>query len=314
MRDLLTNHPTLVPFVEDESRAVAEIWTSAKNRLDICIVGPSGSITVVECKLDRNPEHRRTVIGQVLDYASDLHEGGYEAFKDAWQASDGGELHEFLETGSRTTLSANLENGLINLCLAVDEIDDDLRRLIEYLNIISRESVKVTALEMTRVSHENLEILAPTVFGAELARSKFTGDATPKERWTWDSFLSAVNPSDRALAVELKQRLDGHPAADRSKQILFGVKPGGGIWFRISGKRYAVFQLWPHRETGRLQLWGAWRYYRDLRDDPRWKQFASELKQDFRHGAESVNVADLKLQQFWVAAVECDQLINSNET
>jgi hypothetical protein len=39
---------------------------------DIVFVSPSGRITIVECKLWRNPESRRKVVGQILDYAAAL--------------------------------------------------------------------------------------------------------------------------------------------------------------------------------------------------------------------------------------------------
>lgn len=51
---------------------------------DVCIIGPGGDITVVECKLASNSERRRMVIGQVLDYASAIWQDGTETFHREW--------------------------------------------------------------------------------------------------------------------------------------------------------------------------------------------------------------------------------------
>ena len=40
--------------------------------IDNFMVTPSGLPVLVECKLWRNPEGRREVIGQILDYAKEL--------------------------------------------------------------------------------------------------------------------------------------------------------------------------------------------------------------------------------------------------
>ncbi len=46
--------------------------------VDNLMITPSGGLVVVETKLWRNPEARREVVGQVLDYAKDLSRWGYE--------------------------------------------------------------------------------------------------------------------------------------------------------------------------------------------------------------------------------------------
>src|SRR5690554_6157047 len=53
-----------------------EMNTSA-GPIDIVYVTPQGKLVIVETKLWRNPEARRKVIGQVLDYAKELQNWSY---------------------------------------------------------------------------------------------------------------------------------------------------------------------------------------------------------------------------------------------
>ena len=74
LRDLLAGHPDLLPIEEvDPSFAplvplCTELSTEA-GPVDAVFISPSGRLTLVECKLWRNPEARRKVIAQILDYA-----------------------------------------------------------------------------------------------------------------------------------------------------------------------------------------------------------------------------------------------------
>lgn len=74
LRDLLANHPDLLP-IEEVAPSFAplvplctELSTEA-GPVDAVFISPSGRLTLVECKLWRNPEARRKVIAQILDYA-----------------------------------------------------------------------------------------------------------------------------------------------------------------------------------------------------------------------------------------------------
>src|SRR5690554_5194212 len=51
---------------------------TAAGPIDIIYVTPQGKLVIVEAKLWRNPEARRKVIGQVLDYAKELSLWDYE--------------------------------------------------------------------------------------------------------------------------------------------------------------------------------------------------------------------------------------------
>lgn len=85
LQNLLYSHPQSLPIAEiDDSFSglvplCREMDTPA-GPVDVVYITPSGRPVIVEAKLWRNPEARRKVIGQVLDYAKELSRWNYETF------------------------------------------------------------------------------------------------------------------------------------------------------------------------------------------------------------------------------------------
>lgn len=308
LQELLAADPDRLPGVSEGAIAVRELPTAA-GPIDICVIEPTGDITVVECKLSTNSEKRRMVIGQVIDYAAALRVDGIEALRHGWDTKGGRNLDEFLDPEAVASLEANIEAGHINLCLAVDRIDDDLRRLIEHLNLISVDVVRVTALQLTYARHGDLEILIPSTFGSELADQK--SQRKKREPWTWPEFIEALaDPGDRSIAEELKLRAEKTDLVGSHSRFWFGSKPGGGIFFHLTGHRYAPFQVWSN-SAGELRIFGNWRSWPDLRNDDRFADLANALGQTHLGGSKGYPASELDLDEFWRIAVECDRAINS---
>ena len=311
LQELLANDPARLPGIPEGAVAVRELGTSA-GPIDICVVHPDGEITVVECKLSKNSEKRRMVIGQVIDYAAALRFDGAKAFHERWAQRGGEDLDGFLDPEASSSLDENIASGQINLCLAVDQIDSDLRRLIEYLNLVSRDDVKVTALQLAYAKHGDLEILIPSTFGMELAEAKSAGRSN-QARWTWDEFVdSLVQPADVEIAQELARRLDQSEILGSHGKLWFGSKPRGGVFFHIHRQRYAPFQLW-RNAAGQLLIYGNWRQWSKLRGDQRFEDVAVALGQLHTEGAKGVAASAVDLNAFWSAAVECDRAINQSD-
>lgn len=77
LQNLLFEHPEALPIEEiDRTFAPAipicmELATPAGS-IDALLVTPKGKLIILETKLWRNPEARREVVGQILDYAKEL--------------------------------------------------------------------------------------------------------------------------------------------------------------------------------------------------------------------------------------------------
>lgn len=309
LQQLIAGDPHRVPGVDRDALAVVELPTAA-GPIDVSIVGRDGSITVVECKLASSRERRRMVIGQVIDYAAAVWEDGPDAFVAAWHGRGGPDLREELEPEALDRLRRNVAEARIDLCLTVDRIDGEVRRLVEYLNRVTRDDVVVTALELAYARHGDVEILVPSTYGGEIAAAKVRRSERSTERWTWESFLAALRrDEDRALAEELRARLERLEVRGSHDLVSYGVKPGGAVYLHPYGLRYSPFQLWVN-SRGDLVVFGNWGHYAVKANHHGFAPLAEVLGQDHTGSARSVRLADLDLDELWQAALACAEAIN----
>lgn len=303
--------PGHVPGVSADALTVREFSTSA-GPADVCIVDLDGSITVVECKLASNSERRRMVIGQVLDYASAICVEGESWFSQEWARQGGLDLRA-LGDSSLGQLGHNIEFGRVHLCLVVDRIDADLRRLVEYLNRITRDEIRVTALQLAYARHGNLEFLVPSAYGAELAAAKAKTAGAPRNTTTWtkESFLDAIGSDDdrrRAHSLFVLQESLDDSRGDHD-DFWFGASPNGSIFFHPYGYRYPPMSLWINK-SGELMTYGSWGYFRHIARHEGFAGLAELLGQDRLGPATGRRVSDLDIDAFWAAVLRCAVEIN----
>lgn len=181
LRDLLAETPSLLPGVnEGPAAAGKEMPISGTGKAVVVVVDASGDITVVECKLRANPEIRRRVVGQLLAYASAIWQMSFADFDDAFRRSGAKRsLWDALARGDdleeeefRAAVEDNLTSGRMRLIIAVDEITDELRRIVSYLNSHTTTNVELLALEMRRAVDEGVEVLLTAIYGEESASEK----------------------------------------------------------------------------------------------------------------------------------------------
>ena len=141
LRDLIFDHPAILPLDELEpgiGRVVAvakEFYLPGAGIADLLLVSEWGRLIIVECKLWRNPQARREVVGQVLDYARQLARSDYETLQAAVSSNRrrrGNALYELArEAGSSMTeaqfvdrVTRDLAAGRFLLIIAGDGIMD----------------------------------------------------------------------------------------------------------------------------------------------------------------------------------------------
>jgi hypothetical protein len=83
LENLIANHPEILPFDQIDPGFVDAVSICTQlpiggNSLDNFLITGRGEMVLVECKLWRNPEARRKVIGQILDYASEMATWNYQ--------------------------------------------------------------------------------------------------------------------------------------------------------------------------------------------------------------------------------------------
>jgi hypothetical protein len=238
LQEILADHPTLLPGVDGPAIACRE-FQSGSGPADVVVLDGAGSLTVTECKLAQNSEVRREVVGQVVDYASRMWRMSMPEFERRWISRTGASPFEFFGDGAasvREGLAASLETGRFSVVLAVDGINDDLRRMVEYLNAITLPEIQVLAFEIARVRHGDVEILLPRVFGAELATAKKTAS---QPSWTEQAFLEELDAKSPAAAAAVRELLAeihdrGLPVtngtATEPSLIVGSVAAGATVW------------------------------------------------------------------------------------
>ncbi len=149
LQRLIQNHPALLPVsdIEPGLSPLVPICMELpvpSGYVDNLMLTPAGGIIVVETKLWRNPEARREVVGQVLDYAKDLSAFSYEDLQKAVRSarkerevrlfdlvSAAGEAVE--ESRFIDAVSRNLRLGRVLLIIAGDGVQEGAEQLAGFL-------------------------------------------------------------------------------------------------------------------------------------------------------------------------------------
>ena len=149
LQDLLFRNPSLIPTDELEpvfSGAVA-VCTELPTKvgpLDLVYINEQGLLTLVECKLWRNPEARRKVVGQILDYAQEISRWSYEQLDAAIgrsEARTGQSLWEIARTAYKLSdeaafidrVSRHLRTGSFLLLVVGDGIRENTENIAAFL-------------------------------------------------------------------------------------------------------------------------------------------------------------------------------------
>lgn len=149
LRDRLFDNPIALPFgaVDPSYKGAVPICREMRTDagpIDALFVNERGLLTILECKLWRNPEARREVVGQVLDYARALAGMQYEDLSrrvNAALGSEGNTLFELVQRNHRELeehtwgdqISRNLAQGRFLFIVAGDGIQEGVVAITEQL-------------------------------------------------------------------------------------------------------------------------------------------------------------------------------------
>lgn len=255
LQQLLMDSPHLIPM-EDITGSQAQVpvfipefGLPGSGASDLIGVDESGNITVVECKLAANSEVKRKVVGQVLEYAAFLWQMSYEEFDRRVVRRMGQRLTdlvvasvssiEWSEEEFQRQISETLAAGDFSLIIAVDALNDELRRTIEYLNSRGPSSVKLYALEAQYFADKGLEILVPHVYGAERP------PPPPPPEWYEDRFFEEASDQAPPAVIPLIRELYTFITSEaESWRWGTGRKYGNVLWRATAGAtQFTVFNV-----------------------------------------------------------------------
>ena len=134
LQALIFKHPELIGDEGSELVSIAREVNTSAGRIDVLAMTTNGTITLVEVKLGRNGQSRREVLAQILDYISELTKYSYFELNTATNKVLGDIIDGFENNVELPRIiEDNLKNGLVRLVIAVDESNEDLRRLVEFV-------------------------------------------------------------------------------------------------------------------------------------------------------------------------------------
>lgn len=269
LQNLLIETPSLIPV--DEIRegvsplifALSEFGLPGSGNTDVLAFTSDGDIAIIECKLAANSEIKRKVIGQILEYAAYLWGMDYNEFDNRIQKMKGESLlaqikraitGEWDEKVFLDNIVQTVRTGSFILIIVVDEINEDLRRIIRYLNECSESAFSLHALEMQRFKSKKMEIIVPHLYGLS---TKPTSSKLGRKKWTEDEFFEVLNESvQHKIYTVIRELYDwSKGVADR---IWFGtgIKTGSFTFHYLEdGKTISVFSVYT---DGRLMLNYGW--------------------------------------------------------
>jgi hypothetical protein len=186
LQNILYEAPDIIPIeklgenIAKPRLFVKEAGLPGSGNTDLIGIDENGGITIIECKLATNPDIRRKVIGQVFEYAAYLWQMTYDEFDsicsrtekwgekrlaDVMREIMKGAGEEWSEEIFRDEVSSSLAKGDFRLIIAVDALNDELRRIIEFLNSRGEVAPRIYALELRQFATPQLQMLVPELFG-----------------------------------------------------------------------------------------------------------------------------------------------------
>ena len=224
--------PSVVPLetVTDESVSYLTIgveWPAGTGSADIVLIGSDGVLTIIETKLRRNPEARRQVIAQLLEYAAylsewtiyEIHRRSEDFFRSekcpieyADKTFDG-IIGTFLEDSGveddvisfKGKIEQNLRQGRMRLIVAVDEVGEQAQKIISFVN--SHSSFDIYLLQISAFEDtEDRNIFVPALHGY----ARKISSPPDRQPWDWERYETDLgwSPQDVQSVKKLVQRLE----------------------------------------------------------------------------------------------------------
>jgi len=250
LQDLLYKYPDLLPgeqidpssprcwlVISKEEGLPDDENSSNRWSVDLLLLDQDGIPTLVECKRSKNPELRRKVVGQLLEYAANArHYWKGDRLRTLFeemcknQNEDPGEkLGDFLGQDKDiekfwNDVDTNLHAGKLRLIFVADQIPEELKRIVEFLNR-QMDPAEVLAVEIKEYERDGLRILVPQVYGG-------TKEISLPSGVVWDEksfFQEAEKKLGEKEVKKLKDlyefvRANGIVAWGSGKTATFGMK------------------------------------------------------------------------------------------
>lgn len=188
LQELIANNPSILPASEVGSefaplvcigREVPVGSGETQGYIDNLYVTPSGNVVIVETKLFRNQESRRTVVAQIIDYAKELQKWDaakldkvvedytYRTRGQAYRLIDLMAHHGYLSFSDEGAfvdrINTNLQKASFLLLIVGDGIRTGVQQLADFLNDNASMSFRLALVELEVYQHNEETIVIPNL-------------------------------------------------------------------------------------------------------------------------------------------------------
>lgn len=209
--------------------------------------------TLVEVKRSTDTRIRREVLGQVLEYAAnatvfwplDTIRAKFEAYCNVNDIDPDDAMRQFLNGGDSEEFwqraYTNLQAGKVRLLFVADVIPNELRRIVEFLNMQMRPA-EVLAVEIKQFVGEGIQTLVPRVIGQTAQAEQKKRTTTISQMWTEEDVIQALQERSPQEAETAQKILDW--AHSKRLKIISG-KGGktGTMFLSTDGKSKDLFGI-----------------------------------------------------------------------
>lgn len=287
LQEFLFFNPESIPVSEIDSAyetivPICRELNTPAGPLDVLYVTPQGKLVILEAKLWRNPEARRKVVAQVLDYAKEFNRWSYEDLQREVSQKlkeKGNVIYElvkaqFPDTDEATfvdNVSRSLKYGDFLLLIVGDGIQEGTEHIADFMNTVGRLQFALGLIEVSlyKIPGNQLlvqpRVLAKTVIieraVVELRSDEITMFHADEEEQSeeenqnqifftgfWKEFLEQLKLDDVSLphSTATAQNLFFYPAGNKRSWI--------SSYFHESKGRVGVYFRAPKGELGQL-IW-----------------------------------------------------------
>lgn len=190
LQDLIEERPSVLSVISKINKQESPLVIIGRElsvqsgAIDFLAVDIEGNLYIIETKLAQNPELRRTVIGQVLEYSSNLRDMPYDVFdkmcsrylkesltvkmqKAFPQSPDAGRYGEILRQ--------KLKEGGFSIIIVANNVNFEIQRLFNYIDEITAPRINFLVLEVNKYQLDGkIYLHSNVVWAAKYIRSLFS--------------------------------------------------------------------------------------------------------------------------------------------
>lgn len=154
LQELIRENPEILPISDIDDNfgppiSIGREVVVSSGYIDNLLISPQGNLTIVETKLWRNPEARRVVVGQIIDYAENVSKWTFDnldksvkEYSKQYNNSDDGVIEilrkvENIDASEEPdiidNISRNLNKGRFLLLVVGDGIRESVEAMADYL-------------------------------------------------------------------------------------------------------------------------------------------------------------------------------------